>query len=1585
MAVFDSGIFDDTFDGGTYSGTLREASFAAAADLFKTLTPTFTVDAWIGGARVTGVSRRVAIEADSNALITGVSRQVAIEADSNALITGISRRVLIDVHYPFTLDAILKETGTLYADAVIMAAIPSSFTVDYEWALFAVRTSSFGVDYRWGPGGSISVDAIRLATQSSGPPGLGGDAALGKSVTVSSTYSGSGSNLVDGNDATEHHSMNPTTGQWKSVDLGYIGRVFTFRLLQADAVSDPSHAATSIVLESSPDGSSWTTRSTHSGLITDQTLDVQTPYKARYWRIRATAGGSNGWRTFTLSLYVSTPGVEPLTVDAMVSNGHFTVDAWLWTGDANLQFSQSGVEIAWTGTPNVQPSHAGYEIARENPKGTFGVDARLVIITHPTGSFTVDARIHWQFTVDAWLWTGDAGVRVTHAGYERARTALIINTRVAQSGFEVARGGFPGDVASQAGIEVAVERPKGTFALSATIYRPADFMTPVTFTLDAFKVFIIRLNAVITKPTSGALTVGAAFVRNVTGSFALDAEVQLGFLADAVIKAHFEKFFYLYARTVAVTAGSGSFTVAAWKHAPHSFAASSVVKVSRTGTFTVGASMIIAGKPIRSMTLDATIASVPTRDFLLEAFIDAERTVVYEGYGSTRVVRNLITDRLEFPGVPNPIVPKGNLAKDDVNNIYGPFRPIDFTPVTLTLFSFPEYDGHRSLGIHSYNTNAWVWPTGPGITYTFWPSYFFEDHYAYTWRGGVPFDPTIQGDGVITFYRDDVVVDALPAPTIDAWIVGTLGEPFTLDAEIIGLEKTGSFMVGADLKKVGEQRGHFWADAHLLAPVSAFFSVGAVLRDKGFLVDALIHQPHFTLDAHIHNAAGGDGSFTLDAVRFGSGSNHFHLDAYKLHPVMNGSTTIDADISPAGERRGTVLLDAVLLATRIPPRFYLVALLSPAPFSFTVNAVIAGWFQLDALIVSETGGKGIFTVGAYIRGSSYIIFPDDGGAPTDPFGNPPGVARKFSIKIEAGFSSPQASNQDEINRLLALIRDAEDQLARLLCIPEAERLPAEVAEIKRLRELIADLKEQLAAAKAADPVAKYWDAMARMQYLVNVYLAIPSNQRTPEQKAALAIDQKQLAYDTMQYRIARNPKRTWVDITGDVIWSGTEFNQQARTGPGSFTITMKGAQPDFKSGEEIHFEIDGLRVFGGWVTDVQKDSFFADVEEPRTVLHGTDYNILFDRLVIRNYPWELANYYATGDNMGLYQSWKPYKQNTMDDVMIRHAFRNYVAPDLPPEFNWEDEVDAITTPAPVSSWVMPEAGSTLRSFMQSISMITTGIWWIDPYMVLHYHERGKVTAPYPLTDGLGGISSRGLRVATDISSMINDVILWGTLAKTVKGDIIVWHEIGDGEWWANRYRDAIAHDQKVLMELLSIPPSERTDWQDAAIIRYQNAIALYKQRLAEVLANVWDPDSGLPRPANATIDSIGHWGRWQHGEFREDIHHQEWLNRRGHSILVRYDEPIIKASATVWDPGYQAGQVVTVKSAVYGVNVDLVIRALKISFTVPKEPVGDLYYALPQYDLEMGLDPESPWNIYDFLPFPGQGTPGLRMDTTGGL
>ena len=552
------------------------------------------------------------------------------------------------------------------------------------------------------------------------------------------------------------------------------------------------------------------------------------------------------------------------------------------------------------------------------------------------------------------------------------------------------------------------------------------------------------------------------------------------------------------------------------------------------------------------------------------------------------------------------------------------------------------------------------------------------------------------------------------------------------------------------------------------------------------------------------------------------------------------------------------------------------------------------------------------------------------------------------------------------------------------------------AEINRIRAYIAKLRAELARVRSADPVEFWWDEIARYQKAVNTLSAIKPSKRTDDQVARLERYEKARDNAIQQYRVAREPKRTWIDITPDIVWAQTEFTQAAKTGPGSFSITLKGNHEQFQGGEEIHFSIDDLRSFGGWVTGVERGFFFEDMASPKTVLVGTDYNILFDRLAVRNYPAE----YTSRDSamvLGPYLRWPDFPQGTMDDDMINTILGVYCLPDLPLDFKWsintsedDDTIDAgvtvraIASPAPVTEWSMPESGSTLRRSFQSISQITTGVWSIDATMTLQYHDRETATAPYPITDGVGGISSRDLKVTSDISNMVNDVLIWGTLANDVKGEIMNWHEWGGIDFWMKRYDYAIKVAQAALAKLMKIPASRRTAAQKRAIVTYRNRIKLYTARRADAISRQWDPLSGLPRPENAIVDSVKTWGRWQLGEMRQEIHHQDWLNIRGHSILTRYDEPIIMATATVFEPGYQAGQVVNVKSSAHGIDTNLVIRQMKITFAVPKEPHDGFYYAYPRYELVMGLDPEAPWNIYDYLPYPGEATPGLGGDVAGG-
>ena len=1282
--------------------------------------------------------------------------------------------------------------------------------------------------------------------------------------------------------------------------------------------------------------------------------------------------------TFTVGAFI-----QPyFRVDALVAARRFRLDAWIKCEFPVAAWIIRKVAGSFTVGAFVRPTITLDAVLVRRVQGTFSIGSWFV---HPRyGSFPIDAFIRPYLFISA-------SIRVT-----KYRTFSVSAWKILQpvSTFSVA----------------AFVRPSFRIDAVFLAHLPGLFEIPVdayivhlvygTFGIDAFIEGAVQIDATFLRTTAQSTYLDAAVVFRPVATFTLNASIT-GFGVDAVLKTTQTVFFFLFAVKGSIH-GASSFSIDAERRDPEAywdpitetwlhlhFLVDSIVSIHPTGSFKVAAAIIYPGQPIISWFIDAQITTVVRSTFTLEADISSEHTVVFEGTSEVTVrVLNQITARLDFPGT-SMVLPDGS-AGDNV--LSGPFWPPAFQPVTITIWGEIN-DPNVSIGIDSANENLWANPyvvnqgsgqitvvRGGTTTITCWPAYYFEPHYAYAWTDGV-YKPYMTGSGLLTYSQFVDIVVSSPAPTIDAWIVGTIGTPFSIDAEIVEREKTGTFTLKADLAAQGEVRGTLTVGASIRSSSVFFFHLFANLASCGFTMDAVVWQPSGTIDAFIQPFLTVD-AYLVPVKTTGTGT--FRIRAWTSYLQSMNQMHIDAEIVSMGDMRGGASIDAVLIGGR-SSRFYLAAAFGLPPAGFDLDAMIAPWFGVDAWIGPVGGGLGAFTVGAYVRGSSYIIFPGDGGAPTDPFGNPPALSRKFGIKIEAGFPQPMPhADPDLVASILEQIATLQAQLAALLCIPVGERIPAEVAAIKSLNEQIAEQDLKIAAALSKDPSNQWLDRLGHVAQDIIRYQTIHSTSRTAQQVDALRRAWDSYYYATTMYRRSRAPQRTWVDITGDCIWSGTEFTQMARTGPGTFTITLKGAHSEFEAGEEIHFEIDGLRVFGGWVTDVERGYFFSDFAQPKTVLHGTDYNILFDRLVIRNYPWEFANYGKTGQEGGVYRSWPAFKKGTLDSAMIRAVFSRYVAPDLPPEFDYTTGVESITTPAPVSSWVMPEAGSTLRMFMQSVSQITTGVWYIDPYMVLQYHDRAKVTAPYPLTDGLGGISSRGLSVTTDISQMVNDVLVWGTLAKTIEGQIMVFHEEGNGTWWSTYWRAEIQRITSSLVDLYNIPPGDRTDAEWEAIDHYKAQRVIDKARLLYVETHTWDPDSGDPRPPDAEIDSIGHWGRWQYGEFREEIHHEDWLRKRGHSILVRFDEPIFRATATVWDPGYQAGQVVNVKSSVYGVDINLVIRQLHISFTVPKEPLNGAFYALPQYDLEMGLDPEAPWNIYDFLPYPGQSTAGVRMDTTGG-
>lgn len=762
----------------------------------------------------------------------------------------------------------------------------------------------------------------------------------------------------------------------------------------------------------------------------------------------------------------------------------------------------------------------------------------------------------------------------------------------------------------------------------------------------------------------------------------------------------------------------------------------------------------------------------------------------------------------------------------------------------------------------------------------------------------------------------------IPMPRLDAVIKRTQRGLFQLEAYVSRRIFSIDAVIGAG--------GLVRLDAVLRRNQTGSLTLNAVIfngttRVRSFTADAIRRKPTtgtLAANAVINNRFERVSSATLDALLRGSVSATLAADA--VIDDLHRTFTLDADLAKQGERRGVLTLSAVL-ARQPKAVFLLEALLFPRT-AFRVDAYIrpAATFTVAASIVRSVNGSktldarlsGAIRVNAVLKKTqsfppTYVTGPTIDAVIASSSGAFPDHQASFlasALIVGAAGGTPIW--------LDAVIVQGTPQQAFVVdafVVPPAVYTPLTVDAYILGNTAIVWPDEQSGDDGSTSPTniftsptAVFTPGMVGSTIIINgVPYTIVSviDPNTIVVSPALPSGQSGLPWVLQPDATdpQGNPLPDWfkayrkyriavfidgVEVTGDIIWRLAGFTQNAKTNPGTFELAMEGSQ-SYDGGEEVIVTIDDFRVFGGYILSVERSYLFpADAEQPITILRGADFNVLFDKLIIYNKG-------SVPDASGVYRNWKSFARGTSDVTIINKVFSSYV--DLPPGFDYRTYVEAVDTPAPEKPWTMPEAGSPLRQVLQSISQVTEAVWWIDPYLNLHYGSRTTVTAPHPITDGLGGISSQQIAMSEDISQLVTETLVWGTLAYTVEGDI---------------------------------------------------------------------------RVAHRTSSEYGRLGPWQSAEFRSDLHHTAYINRRADSIIDRYGEPIRRAKMVIFEPGYQAGQVADIRLTNHGIDAVLVIRQMTLTMAVVKEPDGDIYYGVPRYELQVGLDPEDPWDIYDYLPWP---------------
>jgi hypothetical protein len=264
------------------------------------------------------------------------------------------------------------------------------------------------------------------------------------------------------------------------------------------------------------------------------------------------------------------------------------------------------------------------------------------------------------------------------------------------------------------------------------------------------------------------------------------------------------------------------------------------------------------------------------------------------------------------------------------------------------------------------------------------------------------------------------------------------------------------------------------------------------------------------------------------------------------------------------------------------------------------------------------------------------------------------------------------------------------------------------------------------------------------------------------------------------------------DITDHVIYESATFDMNANATPGSFSFRVKdtGRDQTFEVLNEVTLTIDGKKLFGGYVQTVKRGyafpvvdtSVIANVEERIWEIAGSDYNILFDRLVIND----------SSD----YTSIITVEEGWDDQVISR------IAPyfDVPAGFDWTTRVQRIAELGiddKSTKFKLPTQGTKFREVMEGLRTRSAATYYIDADMKLVWTAVGDTENSWGITDrgGVTGfIGVRELTASQDGTSMVTDALIW--VGNEIYADEDQEQEDGSGLFFY-RFPDPPANDLTV--------------------------------------------------------------------------------------------------------------------------------------------------------------------------------------------
>lgn len=422
------------------------------------------------------------------------------------------------------------------------------------------------------------------------------------------------------------------------------------------------------------------------------------------------------------------------------------------------------------------------------------------------------------------------------------------------------------------------------------------------------------------------------------------------------------------------------------------------------------------------------------------------------------------------------------------------------------------------------------------------------------------------------------------------------------------------------------------------------------------------------------------------------------------------------------------------------------------------------------------------------------------------------------------------------------------------------------------------------------------------------------------------------------------------DITDKVVFSSATFEAQASGGVGTFSITLKDTARtlSFVTGKEVLLVLDGTPYFGGYLMQIGHRFAFPvvnttdlDVVTARQfALHGTNYNVLFDRLVVRN----------TADYL---HALPTFPGDVQAGDMVKDLAANYL--DGLADFDTTSFVDPVGYAGGLAnfqaggsfSWKPPTQSLRWREQMRWVSQYTGAIYYLDAERNLHYHgpenvfsrwgfsdrpnHRTVLTSQTTFTGATYGF--REMTTSQDITNIINDIFVWGgspIIAADTQGE--------SGTVFARRTNDS------------SIATYGR--WQ-AADVRF---VELGVQSSVDARADTIVPPEGSDLAPGMTGDGI--------------IHNASKPDWTVSLVWYAHDVPTLETGAK---DHLIPGDIVTFAFYVHGTDLQhpliltLPLRQVSITFpTLPSDTGGDPK-TFARFEGQFGLSLDDPFNLWEAI------------------